>query len=66
MNYLSVEVKFLNLFINFFFIKFSCACIKISKTLSAKHYQKKNKERLHKKACKRYQSLSKEEKEKKR
>ena len=65
MNYLSVEVKFLNLFINFFFIKFSCACIKISKTLSAKHYQK-NKERLHKNACKRYQSLSKEEKEKKR
>ena len=37
---------------------FSCVCIKISKTLSAKDYQE-NKERL------RYQNLSKEEKEKK-
>ena len=37
---------------------FSCVCIKISKTLSAKDYQE-NKERL------RYQNLSKEEKKKK-
>ena len=36
----------------------------MSKTLSAKYYQK-DKERLQKKACKRYQNLSKEEKEKK-
>ena len=34
------------------------------KDSSAKYYQN-NKERLQKKACKRYQSLSKEEKEKK-
>ena len=34
------------------------------KTLSAKYYQE-NKERLQKKACKRYQNLSKEQKEKK-
>ena len=37
---------------------FSCVCIKISKTLSAKDYQE-NKERL------RYQNLSKEKKKKK-
>ena len=37
----------------------------MSKNLSAKYYQE-NKERLQKKACKRYQNLSKEEKEKKR
>ena len=36
----------------------------MSKDSSAKYYQNK-KERLHKKACERYQSLSKEEKEKK-
>ena len=36
----------------------------MSKNLSAKYYQE-NKERLQKKACERYQSLSKEEKEKK-
>ena len=66
MNYLNLKMKFLNLFIYFFFSEiFPCACIKMSKTLSAKHYQK-NKERLKKKAHKRYQSLSKEEKEKKR
>ena len=39
--------------------------IKISKTFSCKCYQE-NKERLQKKACKRYQNLSKEETEKKR
>ena len=37
----------------------------MSKTLSAKYYQE-NKERLQKKACKRYQNLFKEQKEKKR
>ena len=37
----------------------------MSKTLSGKYHQE-NKERLQKKACERYQSLSKEEKEKKR
>ena len=36
----------------------------MSKTLSAKYYQE-NKERLQKKAWKRYQNFSKEEKEKK-
>ena len=36
----------------------------MSKTLSARFYQE-NKERLQKKACKKYQNLSKEEKEKK-
>ena len=40
-------------------------CIKISKNLSAKYYQI-NQERLGTKACKRYQNLSKEEKEKMR
>ena len=37
----------------------------MSKNLSVKYYQE-NKERLQKKACEKYQSLSKEEKEKKR
>ena len=37
----------------------------MSKNLSAKYYQE-NKERLQKRACERYQSLSKEEKEEKR
>ena len=37
--------------------------IKMSKDSSAKYYQN-NKERLQKKSCERYQSLSKEEKEK--
>ena len=37
----------------------------MSKNLSAKYYQE-NKERLQKKACERYQNLSKEKKEKKR
>ena len=36
----------------------------MSKNSSAKHYQN-NKERLQKRACERYESLSKEEKEKK-
>ena len=36
----------------------------MSKNSSAKHYQN-NKERLRKRACERYESLSKEEKEKK-
>ena len=35
----------------------------MSKNLAAKYYQQ-NKERLQKKACKRYQNISKEEKEK--
>ena len=35
----------------------------MSKTLSAKYYQQ-NKKRLQKKACERYQNLSKEKKEK--
>ena len=39
--------------------------MKISKTLTAKYYEK-NKERLQKKARERYQNLSREEKEKKR
>ena len=38
--------------------------MKMSKNSSAKHYQSK-KEKLQKKACERYQSLSKEKKEKK-
>ena len=37
----------------------------MSKSLSAKYYQG-NRERLQKKVCKRYQNLSKEEKDKKR
>ena len=37
----------------------------MSKNLSAKYYQE-NKERLQKKACEKYQNLSKEKKEKKR
>ena len=47
-----------NFFINFF------TYIKMSKNSSAKYYQE-NKERLQKKICKRYQSLSKKEKGKK-
>ena len=35
----------------------------MSKKLSAKYYQE-NKERLHKKACEKYQNLSRDEKEK--
>ena len=52
------------IFYDFFYV-FVFIYIKISKNLSAKYYQE-NKERLQKKACKRYQNLSKEEKEKKR
>ena len=37
----------------------------MSKKLSAKYYQE-NKERLHKKACEKYQNLFKDEKEKER
>ena len=64
MNYVNLKVKFLNpfFFLSFFYIFFfffSWGCIKMSKTLSAKYYQKK-KQRLQKKACKRYQNLSKE------
>ena len=47
-----------NFFINFF------TYIKMSKNSSAKYYQE-NKERLQKKICERYQSLSKKEKGKK-
>ena len=47
-----------NIFYNFVFIY-----IKMSKDLSAKYYQS-NKERLREKACERYQSLSKDQKEK--
>ena len=47
-----------NFFYNFFFTH-----IKTSKDSSVKFYQN-NKERLQRKACERYQSLSKEEKEK--
>ena len=47
-----------NIFYNFVFIY-----IKMSKDLSAKYYQS-NKERLPEKACERYQSLSKDQKEK--
>ena len=43
MNYVNLKVKFLNQFLNFF----SCVCIKMSKTLSTKHYQE-IKERLQK------------------
>ena len=43
---------------SFFSIFFSWVCIKMSKTLSGKYYQEN-------KDCKRYQNLSKEEKEKK-
>ena len=50
---------FYNFLYNFFLIY-----IKMFKNLSAKKYQG-NKERLQKKACERYQNLSKEEKEKK-
>ena len=63
MNYVNLKVKLLNPFFykyNFF----SCVCIKMSKILSAKYYQE-NKNRRQKKACERYQNLSKEEKEKK-
>ena len=59
-------MKFLNPFFNKFFYKFNffffSTYVKISKILSAKYYIE-NKERLQKKACKRYQNLSKEEKE---
>ena len=53
MNYVNLEVKFLNTFFNKFFNNFffSSACIKMAKTLSAKHYQE-NKERLQKKLVK--------------
>ena len=44
------------------FLYFIFIYIKISKNLLAKYYQE-NKEKLQKKACERYQSLSKEEKE---
>ena len=47
-----------NIFYNFVFIY-----IKMSKDLSTKYYQS-NKERLPEKACERYQSLSKDQKEK--
>ena len=49
---------------NNFFIYLFFSHIKIPKDSWAKYYQN-NKERLLKKACKRYQSLSKEEKGKK-
>ena len=52
-----------NFFYNFRY-NFFLIYIKMSKNLSAKKYQG-NKERLQKKACERYQNLSKEEKEKK-
>ena len=60
-------MKFLNPFFNKFFYKFFnffffSTYVKISKILSAKYYIE-NKERLQKKAFKRYQNLSKEEKE---
>ena len=50
-------------FINFFY-NFSFTFIRMSKNSSAKYYQD-NKETLQRKARERYQSLSKEEKEKK-
>ena len=56
--YLLVNQFFINFFIYFFF-----TYIKISKDLSAKYYQD-NKQRLQKNAPEKYQSLSKEEKEK--
>ena len=62
MNCVKLKTKFL---IPIFYKYFSCVCIKISKTLSAK-YCRENKERLQKKAHERYQNVSKEEKEKKR
>ena len=56
------------LLINQFFITFFCQFIfinvKMSKDSSFNYYQD-NKERQQKKACERYQSLSKEDKEKK-
>ena len=57
------EIHFLIFFYKFAIIFFSCVCIKMSKILSAKYYQE-NKDRLQKKACERYQNLSKEEEEK--
>ena len=47
----------------FLYVCFSCVYIKMPKTLSAKYYQV-NKKILQKKACQRYQNLSKEEKKK--
>ena len=47
-----------------FFLQKFVIYIKISKDLSSKYYQD-NKERLQKKVCERYQTLSKEGKEKK-
>lgn len=52
--FMSSDIFFIILFTN----------IKVSKDLSSK-YCKSNKERLQKKACERYQSLFREEKEKK-
>ena len=61
MNYVNLKVKFLYpfFFTIFFTFLFSRVCIKMSKTLSAKYYEKK-KQRLQKKACERYKNLSKE------
>ena len=50
-------------FCNFFFYKFLFIYTKLSKNLTAEYYQQ-DKERLQKKACERYQNISKEEKEK--
>ena len=70
MNYVNHnKVKFKSkilksIFLYFFlYVGFSCVYIKMPKTLSAKYYQV-NKKRLQKKACQRYQNLSKEEKRK--
>ena len=52
----------LNFYINFFI--YFLTYMKMSKESSAKYYED-NKEKLQKKALERYQSLSKEEKEKK-
>ena len=70
-----LEVTFLNLLINSFFINFFIIFFiiflyyflykyKNVEKLSAKYYQE-NKEKLQIKACERYQNLSKEEKRKK-
>ena len=57
-------MTFFTNFVIIVFYTFLFIYIKISKNLSAKYHQK-NKERLQKKPCEKYQSFSKEEKEKK-
>ena len=61
---LLINPFFCEAFCNFFVLNVFNIYMKISKNLSNKHYQE-NKERLQRKSQKRYQNISKKEKEKK-